>query len=113
MLSPEEYNRRDAVGLAALVATGEVTAAEVVEMGMARIEAAERPLNGVVTTCFDDAHRDVGALLPIGPLAGVPYLSRTSTPGFGTCRLRTEVGPLRTSYPTAMPCWSNACGPPA
>ncbi|MDP6160243.1 MAG: hypothetical protein QF881_05155, partial [Acidimicrobiales bacterium] len=74
MLSAEEYNRHDAVGLAALVATGEVTAAEVLQESMARIEAAERPLNGVVTTCFDDAHRNVGALLPTGPLTGVPYL---------------------------------------
>ena len=74
MLSADEYDRRDAVGLAALVAVGEVTAAEVVEMGMARIEATERPLNGVITTCFDDARRDVGARLPVGPLAGVPYL---------------------------------------
>ena len=74
MLSAEEYNRHDAVGLAALVATREVTAAEVLQESMARIEAAERPLNGVVTTCFDDAHRNVGALLPTGPLTGVPYL---------------------------------------
>ena len=74
MLSAEEYNRHDAVGLAALVATGEVTAAEVLQESMARIEAAERPLNGVVTTCFDDAHRNVDALLPTGPLTGVPYL---------------------------------------
>lgn len=74
MLSAEEYNRHDAVGLAALVATGEVTAAEVLQESMARIEAADRPLNGVVATCFDDAHRNVGALLPTGPLTGVPYL---------------------------------------
>lgn len=74
MLSAEEYNRHDAVGLAALVATGEVTAAEVLQESTARIEATERPLNGVVATCFDDAHRNVGALLPTGPLTGVPYL---------------------------------------
>ena len=74
MLSADEYNRRDAVGLAALVAAGEVTASEVVDMGMARIEATDRPVNGVVATCFDDALRDVGARLPVGPLAGVPYL---------------------------------------
>jgi len=74
VLSAEEYNRHDAVGLAALVATGEVTAAEVLQESMARIEATERPLNGVVATCFDDAHRNVGALLPTGPLTGVPYL---------------------------------------
>lgn len=74
MLSAEEYNRHDAVGLAALVATGEVTAAEVLQESTARIEATERPLNGVVATCFDDAHRNVDALLPTGPLTGVPYL---------------------------------------
>ena len=37
MLTVEEYTSRDAVGLAALVATGEVTAAEVVQMSMAMI----------------------------------------------------------------------------
>ena len=74
MLSAEEYNRHDAVGLAALVATREVTAAEVLQESTARIEATERPLNGVVATCFDDAHRNVDALLPTGPLTGVPYL---------------------------------------
>jgi Asp-tRNA(Asn)/Glu-tRNA(Gln) amidotransferase A subunit family amidase len=74
VLSAEEYNRHDAVGLAALVATGEVTAAEVLQESTARIEATERPLNGVVATCFDDAHRNVDALLPTGPLTGVPYL---------------------------------------
>ena len=74
MLTAEEYDCRDAVGLATLVAAGEVTAAEVVEMGMARIAATEQPLSGVIATCFDDAHRDVSARLPIGPLTGVPYL---------------------------------------
>ena len=74
MLTIEEYTSRDAVGLAALVATGEVTAAEVLQESTARIEATERPLNGVVATCFDDAHRNVDALLPTGPLTGVPYL---------------------------------------
>ena len=80
MLSAEEYNRHDAVGLAALVATGEVTAAEVLQESMARIEATERPLNGVVATCFDDAHRNVDALLPTGPLAGVPDLLKDPNP---------------------------------
>jgi len=74
MLTPDEYDRHDAVGLAELVANGEVTAAELAETAIARIQATEMPLNGVVATCFGDARSDIGAGRLVGPLAGVPFL---------------------------------------
>ena len=74
MLGADEYDRHDAVGLAALVAGGEVTAAELAETAIARIQATEMPLNGVVATCFGDARSDIGAGRLVGPLAGVPFL---------------------------------------
>ncbi len=74
MLRPDEYDRHDAVGLAALVANGEVTAAEVAETAIARIQANEMPLNGVIATCFEDARHEVEAGRLVGPLAGVPFL---------------------------------------
>ena len=74
MLRPDEYDRHDAVGLAALVAAGEVTAAEVAETAMARIAATEQPLGGVIATCFEDARHEVEVGQLVGPLAGVPYL---------------------------------------
>ena len=74
MLRPDEYDRHGAVGRAALVANGEVTAAEVAETAIARIQATEQPLSGVIATCFEDARHEVEAGRLVGPLAGVPFL---------------------------------------
>ena len=64
----------DATAQAALVASGEVTAAELVAAGIERIEALNPRLNAVVTPAFDRALDAVEAGLPAGPFAGVPYL---------------------------------------
>jgi len=63
----------DAVGLAALVTKGEVTALELTEAAIARIEERDPTLNAVVATRLDAA-RDEAAAGPSGPLAGVPFL---------------------------------------
>ena len=68
------YDEHDAVGLAQLVAAGEVTAAEVVDEAIARIEARNASLNAVIATCYDDARDRLAAGLPAGPLMGVPML---------------------------------------
>jgi amidase len=62
----------DALGQAALVQAGEVSAVEVVEAAIARIEALNPELNAVVTPRFEEALDD--AARATGPLAGVPYL---------------------------------------
>ena len=73
-LNEEEYRRHDATGLAALVARGEVSAEEVVESAIARIEALNPRLNAVIAPLFDEAREAVRRGLPEGPLRGVPWL---------------------------------------
>lgn len=64
---------QDAVGLASLVAAGQVTARELAEASIARIEQRNGTLNAVVADRFEAAlaEADDG---PTGPLAGVPFL---------------------------------------
>jgi amidase len=65
--------RLDATAQAELVRRGEVTATELVESAIERIETLNPLLNAVVATEFDGALRRAAGPLS-GPLAGVPYL---------------------------------------
>jgi amidase len=82
-LSPLAINTRwlDATAQAELVSSGEVSAVELVEAAVERIEALDGPLNAVVIKWYDDARtaaeavdsrRSAGEDLP--PFAGVPTL---------------------------------------
>ncbi len=62
----------DAMAQAELVARGEMTAAELVEAAIERVEALDPTLNAVVTPMFERAR--VQASRSSGPLAGVPML---------------------------------------
>lgn len=64
----------DALGQADLVRRGELTATELVEAAIRRIEALNGQLNAVVTPLFDRALEEARSVLPVGPLAGVPFL---------------------------------------
>ncbi|MGW9521608.1 amidase [Streptomyces diastaticus] len=68
-----EYRARDAVGLAALVADGEVSAAELLEVALARAEAVDGKLNAIVRPMHDLARERARTPLT-GPFAGVPFL---------------------------------------
>ncbi len=70
----DDYDQHDAVGLAALIARREISAEEVVEAAIARIEAANPALNAVIHPMFDEGRAALARGLPEGPLAGVPYL---------------------------------------
>ncbi len=63
----------DATGQAELVRRGELTALELVDAAIARVERLNPRLNAVVSTCFERA-RDRARGGPSGPFAGVPYL---------------------------------------
>ncbi len=63
----------DGIGQAELARHGEVTAAELVEWAIQRIERLNPALNAVVTPMFDDAISRVTRGVT-GPFAGVPYL---------------------------------------
>ncbi|HKK36111.1 MAG TPA: amidase [Paracoccaceae bacterium] len=70
----DAYDSHDALGLAALVATGEVTPAELLEEALGRAEALNPKLNALTLMRPDTARGHVAAGLPDGPLKGVPFL---------------------------------------
>ncbi len=69
-----DYTEYDGLGLAELVRTGEVTAREVLEAAIERIEALNPKLNAVVTKVYDQARAAAADHDPEAPLAGVPFL---------------------------------------
>ena len=69
----DEYDRYDGLGLADLVARSEVSAGELAETAISRIEALNPKLNAVVHTMFESGRRSAAAP-PQGPFAGVPFL---------------------------------------
>lgn len=73
-MSFKEYRQFDALGLAELVKTGEVSAAELLENAIARTEAVNPAINAVVLEHYDMARETVKNGLPDGPFSGVPYL---------------------------------------
>lgn len=71
----EDYAGLDGVALAALMAKGDVTPAEVTEAAIAAIERLNPRLNAVILTCFDKALDAARAVKPgSSGLAGVPFL---------------------------------------
>lgn len=64
----------DTMGLAALIANGDVTSLEVVDASIARLESRNPVLNAVVATRIDQARQEAAAKPGAGPLAGVPFL---------------------------------------
>ncbi|WP_214407279.1 amidase [Pseudonocardia lacus] len=73
-MSLTEYASHDGVGLARLVAEGEVHPIELVEAAIDRIERRDPVLNAVVHRAFDEARAAAAGELPDGPFRGVPFL---------------------------------------
>ena len=70
----KEYDRYDGLGLAELVKKREISAAEICEEAITRIERVNPVLNAVITPMYDLARKEVQETLPDGPFAGVPFL---------------------------------------
>jgi amidase len=70
----DELGQLDGVAQAELVRSGEMSALELVEAAIARIEALNPAVNAVITPAFDAARRQASEPLPVGPLAAVPFL---------------------------------------
>ena len=68
------YSNYDAVGLAELVASGQVTPAELLEEAISRVERVNGEINAVVYPYYDEARARALSGLPEGPLRGVPFL---------------------------------------
>ncbi|GMV06592.1 MAG: amidase [Gemmatimonadota bacterium] len=74
-LTHDEYLRHDALGLAALVRRGHVSAPELLDVALERARALNPTLNAVVHFMEDDARLAARAPEP-GPFAGVPFLAK-------------------------------------
>jgi amidase/6-aminohexanoate-cyclic-dimer hydrolase len=70
----EEFASYDGLGLAGLVRRGEVSAREVLDAAIARVEACNPTLNAVIAPLYDQARAAIAAGLPVGPFTGVPFL---------------------------------------
>jgi amidase len=97
----DEYVTYDAVGLASLVRTGQVSAADLLETAIARAEAVNPIINAVVVKHYDYARDAVRCGVGEGELAGVPFLLKdlfvdvagTSTTS-GSVFLKDSVSPV-------------------
>lgn len=72
-MTPEDYLRHDAVGLAGVIRKGEATAAEVLETALTLADRVNPALNAVTVDLRDMARARVREPLT-GPFAGVPFL---------------------------------------
>lgn len=77
--SADALGSDDAVGLAARIRAGEITAREAVEAAIARAERIEPQINFMATPAFERA-RERAAAAPQGPLGGVPTLIKDLMP---------------------------------
>ncbi|MCC5885533.1 MAG: amidase [Gammaproteobacteria bacterium] len=74
MPAASPFARLDATGQAALLRRGEVSALELVDAAIARIESLDGAINAVTTRLFERAREQAQRPLPDGPFRGVPYL---------------------------------------
>jgi len=70
----EEYAQYDAVGLAELIAKKDVSASELLDAAIARMEAVNPAVNAVVRNLEGEARQTIKNGAPNGSLAGVPFL---------------------------------------
>jgi amidase/6-aminohexanoate-cyclic-dimer hydrolase len=73
-MSDFDYESHDAVGLAALVASHDVSPTELLDAALERVDARNPELNAVVLEMEGAARAAIDAGLPEGPLRGVPFL---------------------------------------
>ena len=88
----------DAVDQAALVRHGDVSATELLEAAIERIEAIDPSLNAVIIRWFDEARR-AATQLPAGPFRGVPFLLKDLWAHFAGQPLTNGCSALKEALP--------------
>ena len=73
-MAMRDYLQHDATGLAALVKRGDVSAAELLQLAIARTEAVNPTINAVVLKHYAEARAALKGIDANAPLAGVPFL---------------------------------------
>ena len=76
----DQIARMDATAQAALIASNEMSPAELVESAIRRIERANPDINAVIHPLFDKAMDTARGDLPDGPFRGVPLLLKDLGP---------------------------------
>jgi amidase len=74
-----DYEQFDALGLADLVRRRKVSAGELLDAAIERVEARNGAVNAVVLKLYDYARRAIADGLPDGPFTGVPFLLKDLT----------------------------------
>ncbi|MEQ8652453.1 MAG: amidase [Kiloniellales bacterium] len=74
MLSVEDYEACDGLGMAELVTSGAVTAEELLERAIERAETLDPEVNALSQKLYDHGRKAIAAGLPEGPFHGVPFL---------------------------------------
>ena len=108
-MSFKDYADYDGLGLADLVRRREVTALELVDAAIERIERHNPAINAVVHKAYEEARAAARGSLPEGPFTGVPFLvkdlliqvagwPRTSGSRFCTSIVDTEDSGLMRRY---------------
>ena len=69
-----DFERYDGLGLARLVRERRVSAAELLDAAIERVEARNPILNAVCARLYDECRRAIAAGLPDGPFTGVPFV---------------------------------------
>ena len=73
-MRPDEYRSFDALGLADLVRSKQVSAGELLDLAVGQTEALDPQIAAVVFMQVERARRAIATGLPQGPFTGVPFL---------------------------------------
>ncbi len=94
-----EYDRFDGLGLAELIARGEVTPEELLEEAIDRAERVDPRINAIVVKMFDEARRRVAKDRLEGPFAGVPFLLKDLASAYAGVKLQSGSQMYRGYHP--------------
>jgi amidase len=78
-----DYEKHDALALAALVKGGEISAPELLEAAIERAELHNPRINALCSQRYDAARSIAASHLPDGPFTGVPFLLKDTVPAVG------------------------------
>ncbi|MQY21796.1 amidase [Nocardia macrotermitis] len=90
----DEYRAYDAVGLAGLVARGEVHAGELLELAVERCARVDPAINAV-SLLMEENGQELARREVAGPLAGVPFLIKDLAQDYAGFPTSAGTGPLR------------------
>src|ERR1700687_4804966 len=97
-MKADEFESYDGLALSELVRRGDVTAAELLDVAIARVEARNPELNAVVSRLYDQARAAIAAGLAHGPFPRVAHLLKNlgahyagAVAGYGSSRFKDFV----------------------